>query len=284
MENSTGKVIVITGADDGIGYATVEDILKQKFDYQIVFCVRNKGKGHEMFNNLIGAHPEYTEKIHFFAQEVGSLVSMNELKVFCEAKFTGIDAIIHNAEVYFKDNEFNIENLRGTFQVNVEATMRLQDIQSSILNPNGKVIFISAKVALETYQKLDDKLKSRLFHKKVSKKRLDQLKEELYLAVETESWKDKGWHPWGNGYGLSKLFLLVFARLTSVSPQTQEKGHQIYIMLHRLTKMNLNDSKITSTPEEDVETITWILKKPFKYDNDDQGCQFINCEKINYEF
>ena len=106
----------------------------------------------------------------------------------------------------------------------------------------------------------------------------------MYLAVETETWKDKGWHPWGNGYGLSKLFLLVFAKMTATSQLTHEKQHQVYIMLHRLTKININDSKITSSPEEDVDTITWLLKKPYEFNENEQGGLFINCNKFEYEF
>ena len=55
--NSNRKIILVTGANKGVGYGIVEILLEKKSNLRIILTSRNKILGKEAFNKLLKKFP-----------------------------------------------------------------------------------------------------------------------------------------------------------------------------------------------------------------------------------
>jgi hypothetical protein len=147
----------------------------------------------------------------------------------------------------------------------------------------GKVIFLGGIAGIETWGRLPKGLGGRFFGGRVSRKRLDVLREELYLGVETGSWEERGWWAWGNGYGLSKLFILSYCRFLGSVGSVVDMGISVYGVCHGLTKEDLDGEKMSRSVEEEAKTVVWLITdKKGGIVEGEQGKFYHDCAKMEF--
>ena len=136
----TGKLIIITGASDGIGYETAKDLLNS--NAKVIFACRNKKKVEEKINEL----PENSKKNAIFVQlDLSRFESVENFSKEIKSKYPKIDILINNAgigEVDFKKTEDGYIN---TFQVNYLSNVLLTLLLLEHFNQNeSKIISVSS--------------------------------------------------------------------------------------------------------------------------------------------
>jgi len=91
----TGKVIIVTGANSGIGLATVTQLAKQKAT--VILCCRRTAAGDECVAAIKKDLPDAT--IEVMALDLADLISVKQFVQAFTAKHSRLDALVNNAGV-----------------------------------------------------------------------------------------------------------------------------------------------------------------------------------------
>lgn len=134
------KVAVVTGSNQGIGFAIVKELLQRKAGI-VYLTSRNIARGKEAVEKLEteGLHPE------FHQLEVTDKESVKALAKHLKDKHGGLDILINNAGVITKNFfETTYEDASQVLEVNYKSILTIQEILFPILNENARVINVSS--------------------------------------------------------------------------------------------------------------------------------------------
>ena len=136
----TGKLIIVTGASDGIGYETAKDLLNS--NAKVIFACRNKKKTEEKINEL----PENLKKNAIFVQlDLSSFKSIENFVKEIKSKYPKIDILINNAGIGETELEKTEEGYIDTYQVNYLSNALLTLLLLEHFNQNeSKIISVSS--------------------------------------------------------------------------------------------------------------------------------------------
>ena len=146
----TGKLIIITGASDGIGLETAKDLLSS--NAKIIFACRNKAKT----ENVIKKLPENFQKnANFVPLELESFKSIENFVKEIKTKYQKIDILINNAGIADNLIHKTEDGYINTFQVNYLGNVLLTLLLLDHFNEKeSKIINVSSmayKMAKLTY-------------------------------------------------------------------------------------------------------------------------------------
>lgn len=113
MENLTGKTMVITGANSGIGKETARELGKR--GAKVILVCRNKQKGEEALKELDAGSPG---RFDLVLADLSSLKSVETLAETLKANYPKIDVLLHNAGVFFPDHQLSPDGIEMTMAVN----------------------------------------------------------------------------------------------------------------------------------------------------------------------
>ena len=131
-----GKLIIVTGASDGIGLETAKDLINS--NAKVIFACRNKTKTENIINNL----PKNLKKNAIFEQlDLSSFKSIEHFVKEIKTKYQKIDILINNAGVGSGINKTE-DGYINIFQVNYLGNVLLtlllldhfNDKESRIIN------------------------------------------------------------------------------------------------------------------------------------------------------
>lgn len=136
------RLVVITGATSGIGYAAAEKFASQGAD--ILTVNRSEAKSRELCQNLEKQHSidcgylladfSRLDQIHATARELSALER-------------NIDVLIHNAGVFITEKILTDDNLEMVFQVNYLSTFIYNYyLREKFLNQgHGRILFVNSE-------------------------------------------------------------------------------------------------------------------------------------------
>ena len=137
----TGKIIIITGASDGVGLETAKNLLNS--NAKIIFACRNKLKTENVIKNL----PEKIQKNAVFVQlDLDSFKSIEHFVMEIKTKYPKIDILINNAgvggNIIHKTEDGYISTFQTNYLGNVLLTLLLLDHfnekESKIINVSSR--------------------------------------------------------------------------------------------------------------------------------------------------
>ncbi len=181
MISLTGKTIIITGANSGIGKETA--LALGKIGAKIILVCRNKDRGTKALEDLNKLVPGHFELL---IADMGSLRDVESLAAKIKTLYPNIDVLLHNAGVFYQDYKLSPDNIEMTLAVNHVGVFHLTNlllenlkqsapsrivIVSSALHKKGKGRMLSAGKkynAMKAYN--ESKLLNLLFMKSLSKK------------------------------------------------------------------------------------------------------------------
>lgn len=136
------RLVVITGATSGIGYATAKKFASHGADLLLVN--RNEQKSKELCEEL---NQEYNAKCSYILSDFARLSDIHAAAKKLSALDQNIDVIIHNAGVYNTQKLFTEDNLEAVFQTNYLSTFILNYILREKLKkqPNGRILFVNSE-------------------------------------------------------------------------------------------------------------------------------------------
>ena len=185
------KVILITGATDGIGKVTARALAKQ--GHNVIVHGRNKGKAEAVRDEIIGETGN--NKIDILIADLLSLTDIKTAVATFKSKYNHLDVLINNAGAFFnKDRETTKEGFEKTITLNLFAPLLLMQSLLDVLQKSSSARIINLSSSM---------------HKRGGKPDFADFQLERSYKPD-------------RAYGLSKLYLIWITR--HFAKQLKEKG------------------------------------------------------------
>ena len=147
----TNKIILITGATDGIGKQTAIELAKK--NSTLLLHGRNAdslGKIKEEIFHLSG-----NNKLDFFVADLSSLTQVRSAAAEIKSKYDRLDVLINNAGVYMKSCKLTEDGFETTFAVNHLAHFLLTNLLLELLQQSESSRIINVSSVAHTRARLD---------------------------------------------------------------------------------------------------------------------------------
>ena len=141
-DDFTDRLVVITGATSGIGYATATKYASHGSD---ILCInRNIEKSKELCETL---KRQYDANCSYLIADFALLADVHTVGKQLAALDRNIDVLIHNAGVYLTKKTFTPNNLEMVFQTNYLSTFILNYyVRKKFINQEGgRIIFVNSE-------------------------------------------------------------------------------------------------------------------------------------------
>jgi len=136
------RLVVITGATSGIGYATAKKYASHGAD--LLLINRNEEKSKELCAEL---RAEFNTNCSYFIADFSKLSDVHRAAEQLSTLNRGIDVLIHNAGLYLTKKSFTVDNLETVFQTNYLSTFIINYyLREKFRNQkNGRIIFVNSE-------------------------------------------------------------------------------------------------------------------------------------------
>ena len=137
------KVALVTGANRGIGYAVVHELLTK--GYTVLLTSRNEIQGMRAFRAL-----KDVGRLHYHALDVTDAASIEKLKAFVIEKWGRMDVLINNAGINYDTWHHalnaNLDEVRNTFEVNLYGPWKLAQTFVPLIQQHhfGRIVNVSS--------------------------------------------------------------------------------------------------------------------------------------------
>ena len=195
------KRILITGANKGIGLATVAKLLGSYDETFLLLGSRDSKKGQQALNSLLDIQPEWKDRLDLIQIDVEQDLSVNSAAEEVVTKFgrnpSPLYAILNNAGI-----GDSMLGLNKVLQVNTFGPKRVCDAFLPLLNPSiGRVVNVTSASGPLYLAGSSNETKNLLTNPDVSWTEIEKFMSEC-LKLESERTTDWG-GDW-SAYGISK--------------------------------------------------------------------------------
>ncbi len=141
-EDFRDRLVVITGATSGIGYATAKKYASH--GAEILSINRNEQKSIEFCESI---EKQYGTKCDYWIADLSSLAEVHSVGERLAALERNIDVFIHNAGVFNTKKTITADKLEAVFQTNYLSTFVLNDyLKQKLINQNsGRILFVNSE-------------------------------------------------------------------------------------------------------------------------------------------
>lgn len=141
-EDFSDRLIVITGATSGIGYAAAKKFASH--GAEILSINRNEQKSIEFCDAIT---KQYGTKCSYWIADLSRLSEVHSVGVKLAALEKNIDVLIHNAGVYNTTKIITADNMEATFQTNYLSTFILNHyLKEKLIRQNsGRILFVNSE-------------------------------------------------------------------------------------------------------------------------------------------
>ena len=198
------KRILITGANKGIGLATVAKLLDSYDETFLLLGSRDSKKGQEALNSLVDSQPEWKDRLDLIQIDVEQDVSVNSAAEEVATKFgrtpSPLYAIVNNAGI-----GNSMLGLNKILQVNTYGPKRVCDAFLPLLGLSiGRVVNVTSASGPIYLAGSSEEVKKLLTNPDVSWTEIEEFMQEcLKSSSESERTVDQD-SEIGSAYGISK--------------------------------------------------------------------------------
>jgi NAD(P)-dependent dehydrogenase (short-subunit alcohol dehydrogenase family) len=143
-ETMTGKVVLITGATSGVGFATALGLAER--GATVVMVARDPGRG-AAARDAVAAVATGAPPILLLA-DLSSQAAIRALAAAVRTRFARIDVLINNAGAIFARRELTVDGIEQTFAVNHLAPFLLTNLLLDLVQaaPAGRIVTVASEV------------------------------------------------------------------------------------------------------------------------------------------
>ena len=109
------KIVLITGANSGMGKATAMELAKK--GAHIVMVCRNRQTGEEAQREIIASSEN--KEVDLLIADLSSLDAIRHLTQEFKSKYNHLDVLINNAGLAFSKRHVSVDGIEMTFAVNI---------------------------------------------------------------------------------------------------------------------------------------------------------------------
>ncbi|KAJ1696506.1 hypothetical protein LUZ63_005018 [Rhynchospora breviuscula] len=208
---SKETVAVVTGANKGIGFATVKKLAE--LGLTVILTARDPEKGQKAVESLRTQGID----VWFKRLDVADISSITDFASWLHQVFGGLDILVNNAAVSFNElNTNSVEHAETVIKTNfygpkllIEALVplfRRSPSTSRILNLSSRLGLLN-KVTNPTIRQL------LLEEETLKEEKIDQIVKQFLSQVKDGTWQEHGWPKVWTDYSVSKLALNAYSRV-----------------------------------------------------------------------
>jgi NAD(P)-dependent dehydrogenase (short-subunit alcohol dehydrogenase family) len=288
------KVILVTGANKGVGFGIVEHyaLNKNLADKQIIMTSRDKDRGLEAHQSLLNTYPEIKNHLHYHQLDVRDNHSIKKLHHYIFDKYKQLDVLYNNAGLLHrhisKDREDRRKEFIQIFETNLWGVVNLtESFIPLILKENrGHIVNVSSELGRINLssRELEDRLLDE--HLTIDKlKRLYHQYEHAYIEQTPEF--DKAWDDGLRSYGcypVSKMFLNMYTLILHRRFTKQHPDYNIKVnaCTPGWTKTDMGGEGATRTYLQGAATPYWIGNFPDEKNDELSGKFYKDKKEISF--
>ena len=282
--------VLVTGANRGIGYNTIERLLfhagEEVSKYHVILTSRDTKKGEEAAMSLISKYPgAKIQVVPLDLRNKESILSLAEL-----LKIEGaVDILVNNIGINLEAGgsalPYSHENVRAVMEVNYFNTKFFTEtlLERDLIEPSGIIINVGSEVGRfgelgtkhpEVYERL-----AHFSSNGITVEELDKIAERFVDEVKEEGTREKWGMKYMVVYGRSKTFLQVYTYILGHFPKVLQNQIQVYSVSPGWCKTDLGGPEAFLTASEGGDRIASSLTFRKSFDPQVQGL-FIADRKI----
>ena len=263
------KTIVVTGGNKGIGYAILEQLLKQNSTFEFIMATRSSSNGENALQNLCKSVPDADKRVKIELLDVSNPQSIDQFVSNISKGVGKIDALINNAGMAYKGDEFNIDVVKNTFQTNFYGTVLLTEKMLEFINDEGKIIIVGSSAG--KFRILNSNKLKEVFEKpNLSREELFGLAANFHNSVADDTYIQKGFPK--QSYAMSKLCINLYTmKVLTQMEEVKKKNIQVYTCCPGWCRTDMAGPKASKSAEEGAETPAYLIDLPWKLNEEYQG-------------
>ncbi len=248
------RTILITGANKGIGFITVDRFLSESTPYDIILTSRDVKLGEKAVENLQAKHPNSTSTLAYHQLDVNDDKSVGNFVASIQKSNKKIDVLINNAGVLY--NNATEEQKDLTVKTNYFSVVNLTEKLLPFLSDDGKVLQVSSLLGQLGIQ--GETLRNALSEPNLTESRLNEIANNVTKLMD--DYKPVG--PFTEpSYPASKALLNVYVRY--FLPSKVKSTQQIYAIHPGWIQTELGGPEAPGKLEEGADTIAYLTGLPF---------------------
>ena len=225
------KLLLITGANKGIGYAIADVTMLKNLPFNILLCSRDATRGQDAVDSLKIKHPTFANTLELGVVDISSEASVTTFTEWFKTKYSKVDVLLNNAGMMHNPDGSGIThpgNTVETFATNYFGTINFTQQMQPMVAESGKILFMGSICGPDAYRKCNDQLQARFLDQNLTQEYVTGWAREYVEDVKSGAWKEKGYSLWE--YGMSKLFLQVYCSALGKDDDIVGRGVQCYTM------------------------------------------------------
>lgn len=257
QSTSQRRTILITGANKGIGYSTVEILFSESTPYDIILTSRDSKLGEEAVKTLQAKYPNSPSTLTYYQLDVNDDKAQDDLVAWVQKNNKKIDVLINNAGIIIHDSTDDQKKL--TIKTNYFSVVKLTEKLIPFLPDDGKILQISSRVGQLALQ--GEILRKALSDPDLTESKLNDIANrivELTPDYKPFSVADE------SSYPASKALLNTYTRY--FLPNKLKSTQQVYAIHPGWVKTGMGGDKAPKTTEEGADTIVYLTNLPFIVD------------------
>jgi len=193
--------VLITGANKGIGRATVAAVLEARDDALVLLGARDDGRGGAARDALVAEHPAWRERIEVIQLDVSDVASVQAAAKRVGERHERLYGLVNNAGI-----GLGSADLKGVLDVNTFGPKRVCDAFVPLVT--DRVVNVSSASGPNFVSGCSDERRLQLTNPEVTWQQVETFIDEA-LAVEDGDFAAVGMGG-GNAYGMSKACLNAY--------------------------------------------------------------------------
>jgi NAD(P)-dependent dehydrogenase (short-subunit alcohol dehydrogenase family) len=139
------RVVLVTGANSGVGLATTKVLTSTSTDYHVIIAARSLSKAQTAKAEVETENPNCASRLSIVQLDVTDGASITRARDFVEKEFGHLDALVNNAAVANRDPDV-YTSFRATMDTNVIGIAVVIDVFRPLLlkSSNPYSIFVSS--------------------------------------------------------------------------------------------------------------------------------------------
>lgn len=142
MSDLSGQVIIVTGANSGIGKVTARELAKM--GATVVMVARSQERGSAALAEIRAASG--SDDVHLMLCDLSSQASIRDFAAQFRAQFDRLDVLVNNAGAIFYERRESVDGLEMTFALNHMGYFLLTDLLLDMLKASApaRVVNVSS--------------------------------------------------------------------------------------------------------------------------------------------